>query len=87
MTQTNYIKFKFQCPEIKLYWSMATLTYGCFWAINSRAVQTHKGPAALSLKITVPQLISEQISDPWPGTHRHCSADGNTPPGVSGLFS
>ena len=38
MTCEKYMKFKFQCPEIKFYWNSATLicihlVYGCCHAM------------------------------------------------------
>lgn len=37
MTHRNYMKLKFQCPKIKVYWKPATLiprhiAFGCFSA-------------------------------------------------------
>lgn len=66
VTQENYMKFKFQHPQIKSYWNIATFVY-CLWLFscyNSRAVVTETiWPP--NLKHLPCKPLQEKSGDAW----------------------
>lgn len=53
MTHENYMKFKFRCPYIKLYWNTAMIT-------NFLLVQSHSA----SPKEFISSYLQKQLADP-----------------------
>lgn len=79
MTQTNYTKFRFRVSRNK-----ALLEHGRsdIWVFLSYKQQGWtdgaRGLWPLSLKIFILSSFQSKSAEPWPGTHRDSSVDGNS---------